>query len=139
MATVIVSHKSVMEKYNYLEQVISDVKDYITEQEISVYPSNKDELQQSLYDELFVNDSVTGNASGSYTFSTWQAEENLCHNMDLLKEALESFGSDLTMLESAESCDVTIRCYLLSDAISQALDELEEEEPEEDEEDDDEE
>ena len=131
MATVIVSHKSVMEKYNYLEQVISDVKDYITEQEISVYPSNKDELQQSLYDELFVSDSVTGNASGSYTFSTWQAEENLCHNMDLLKEALDEFGSDLSMLESAESCDVTIRCYLLSEAISQVLDELEEEEPEE--------
>ena len=139
MATVIVSHKSVMEKYNYLEQVISDVKDYITEQEISVYPSNKDELQQSLYDELFVSDSVTGNASGSYTFSTWQAEENLCHNMDLLKEALEEFGSDISILESAEQCDVTIRCYLLSEAISQALDELEEEEPEEDEDDDDEE
>lgn len=124
-----------MEKYDYLEAVINDVKDYITEHEISVYASNKEELQDSLYDELFINDSVTGNASGSYTFNTWKAEEYLCHNLDLLKEACEEFGSDCNILDSAESCDVTIRCYLLSQAISQALDDLEEEEPEDEEDD----
>lgn len=32
-----------------------------------------DELREALNDELWVCDHVTGNASGSYTFSTWQA------------------------------------------------------------------
>ena len=124
-----------MEKYDYRQAVKDDIKQYIEDHNIKVTTSTRDELQDELYDDLFVIDSVTGNASGSYTFSTWQAEENLCHNMDLLKEALEEFGSDISILESAEQCDVTIRCYLLSEAISQALDELEEEEPEEPEED----
>ena len=128
-----------MEKYDYRQAVKDDIKQYIEDHNIKVTTSTRDELQDELYDDLFVIDSVTGNASGSYTFSTWQAEENLCHNMDLLKEALEEFGSDISILESAEQCDVTIRCYLLSEAISQALDELEEEEPEEPEEEEDEE
>lgn len=113
-----------MEKYNYLESVIADVKTYIEDHGITVTEDNKDELRESLYDDLFISDSVTGNASGSYTFSTWKAEENLCHNLDLLKEALEEFGSDCNILDSAESCDVTIRCYLLGQAISSVLDEL---------------
>ena len=83
-------------------------------------------MEQELNDTLFVNDSVTGNASGSYTFSTWQAEENLCHNFELLTEALTEFGCDLSYLEKgAEACDVTIRCYLLGQAISEVLDEIE--------------
>ena len=81
---------------------------------------------------MFISDSVTGNASGSYTFNTWQAEENLCHNLDLLKEACEEFGSDCNILESAEGCDVTIRCYLLSSALHEVLDELEEDDEDED-------
>ena len=73
-------------------------------------------------------DSVTGNASGSYTFNTYQAEENICHNLDLLGEALEEFGSgaDYLIHNGAEACDVTIRCYLLSECIAEALEEIEE-------------
>lgn len=71
---------------------------------------------------------MTGNASGSYTFNTWKAEENLCHNWDLLAEVLDEFGSDTDILkQGAEALDVTIRCYLLGAAIAEALDELEEE------------
>ena len=45
--------------------------------------------------------------------------------MDLLKEALEEFGCDIGYLEKgAEACDVTIRCYLLSSAISEVIDKL---------------
>ena len=126
-----------MEKYDYRSVVKSDVIDYIQNNDIVVTSSNKDELQGSLYDELFIADEVTGNGSGSYTVNAWQAEENLCHNMDLLKEALDEFGSDYSILDSAESCDVTIRCYLLAEAISEALDELEVEDDDEDEDEDD--
>lgn len=115
-----------MKTYDYLENVKEDVRNYIEENKIVVTSSNREEVEQELNDTLFVNDSVTGNASGSYTFSAWQAEENLCHNFELLTEALTEFGCDLSYLEKgAEACDVTIRCYLLGQAISKVLDEIE--------------
>lgn len=117
-------------KYNYLESIKEDVKNYIEENEIKVNSSNREEVEQTLNDDLWAEDSVTGNASGSYTFSTWQAEENLCHNLELLAEALEEFGGSTgeALERGAEYCDVTIRCYLLSQAIAEVLDEIEEEE-----------
>lgn len=81
-----------MKTYDYLENVKEDVRNYIEENKIVVTSSNREEVEQELNDTLFVNDSVTGKASGSYTFSAWQAEENLCHNFDLLTEALSEFG-----------------------------------------------
>ena len=123
-----------MEKYNYFEAVKNAVLDYINENEIKVTTSNKDELAEQLHDDLWANDSVTGNGSGSYFFNTWKAEEALCHNLDLLGEACEEFGSTADLLkDGAEACDVTIRCYLLPQAISEALDELEEDDEDEDE------
>lgn len=88
-----------MKTYNYLECVKEDVRNYIEENKIVVTSSNREEVEQELNDTLFVNDSVTGNASGSYTFSTWQAEENLCHNFELLTDALEELGYDLSYLK----------------------------------------
>lgn len=118
-----------MERYDYEEAVKNDIRDYIKERDIKVTVDNKDEIYEELYDETFVSDSVTGNASGSYTFNAWQAEENLCHNMELLGEALNEFDCDGSYLEKgAEACDVTIRCYLLSGCLQEVLDELEEEE-----------
>ena len=113
-----------MEKYNYLEAVKSSVRDYI-ENEIDTNIYTRDELEEMLNDDMFTVDSVTGNASGSYTFSTWKAEENLCHNLDLLQEALAEFGCGVDYIEKgAEACDVTIRCYLLGQAIGEVLTEI---------------
>lgn len=119
--------------YDYKEAVKNDVMNYITEHytkdeinENLSYSGSRDRWQEELNDDMWSADSVTGNASGSYTFNTWQAEENLCHNMELLKEALEEFGCNIDYLEKgAEACDVTIRCYLLYGAISEVLAELE--------------
>lgn len=115
-----------MEKYNYLEAVTADVLNYIDENDITVTSENRNEIEQQLNEDLWVVDSVTGNASGSYTFNSWRAEENICHNLDLLAEACEEFGSDAAKLlnDGAEACDVTIRCYLLNRAITAALDEV---------------
>jgi hypothetical protein len=127
-----------MERYDYYSAVKEDVKNVVVNEYnyIEELKNDREEFEQRLYDELWVNDSVTGNASGSYTFNAWQAEENICHNMDLLKEACNEFNTDLAdIIESAESCDVTIRCYLLNQSISEILDELEEELPEDEEED----
>ena len=118
-----------MENYNYLEQVTTDAKEAIIDDMEYWSFDDRDELEEVAYDELMLYDSVTGNASGSYYFNTWKAEEALCHNWDLLAEACEEFGQDIgeAVKRGAEFCDVTIRCYLLSQAIAAALDELEEE------------
>lgn len=126
---VVFNDDTAMERYDYLEAVKEDVLNYINENNIVVTSENREEVEQDLNDTLFTCDSVTGNASGSYTFNTWTAEEYLCHNWELLAEALTEFGCDMSYLErGAEACDVTIRCYMLGQAISKALDEIEEEE-----------
>ena len=110
------------------EDVIEQIKDGYKENSLRLYKEEgRDALEEYLNDELWVDDQVTGNASGSYTFNTWEAEENLCHNMSLLEEACDEFGQDVgeAVKRGAEYCDVTIRCYLLGSAISEAIDELE--------------
>ena len=116
-----------MEKYNYLEQVTADAKEAILENMEYWTFYNREELEEVAHDELWADDNVTGNGSGSYYFSTWKAEEALCHTRDLLAEACEEFGQDIgeAVKRGAEFCDVTIRCYLLSQAIAAALDEVE--------------
>lgn len=115
--------------YNYMEAMKEDIKDYINAEITLSDFSDRDELETHLYDTLFVHDSVTGNASGSYTFNAYQAEEYICHNLDLLQDALEEFGeTDINILEKgAEWCDVTIRCYLLGQAIAEVLEDMENE------------
>lgn len=120
-----------MNKYDYYEAVLTDVKDWMAYEVEYIKEAgcaDREDLEEWLHDTLWTTDGVTGNGSGSYTFNTWTAEENLCHNLDLLGEALAEFGCNISYLEEkgAEACDVTIRCYLLSGAISEALDELEE-------------
>ena len=118
-----------MEKYNYLEAVTNDAKAAILENMDMWEWHNREELEENANDWLWTADEVTGNGSGSYTFNTWKAEENLCHNMDELEEACYEFGQDIgdAVKQGAEYCDVTIRCYLLGQAISAAIEELEEE------------
>ncbi len=115
-----------MEKYDYRQVVKDDVLQYLEENNIKVTKSNRDELRETLYDDMFVDDSVTGNASGSYTFCTYTSEENLMHNLDLLGEALSEFGCgpDYLIKNGPEACDVTIRCYLLGQVLDEVLDEV---------------
>lgn len=132
--------------YDYLEQVTADVRDYV-EQEIDLteWADDRDGLEEKLNDDLWTCDSVTGNGSGSYTFNRVQAQIYVLDGMDELQEAVNEFGIDSEtivekFLESDwEYFDVTIRCYLLGQAIAAVLDDLEEdgafEEEEEEEED----
>lgn len=119
--------------YDYREAVKSDILDYIEEnytaEEIREELADRGEWEQRLNDDLWNCDSVTGNASGSYYCNAWRAEESICHNWDLLFDALLEFGcTDCNPIEKgAEWCDVTIRCYLLGECLSAVLDDLEEE------------
>ena len=120
--------------YNYLETMIEDVKEAIrsnaeiTAEELTY---NRDDIEQKLYDELWIDDSVTGNASGSYFCNSYKARECVIDNMEIASEALKEFCvsaeeiGERFLNEDWEYLDVTIRCYLLGQAISEALDELE--------------
>lgn len=117
-------------EYNYLEAVTADVRDYITNEiNLDDWRGNRDGLEEQLNDDLWICDNVTGNASGSYFFSAYKAEEALCHNWAELAEALKDFGcTDINPFDKgAEWCDVTLRCYYLGQAIAAVLDDLAEE------------
>lgn len=120
-------------KYDYLESMKEDIKNYIEEnKENDSYDwDNLEEVKELLYDDLWIDDSVTGNGSGSYYCNSYKAREALQGNEDLLIEALEEFGNDAESykrsLTDPEFADVTIRCYLLSQAIDEALKETFEE------------
>lgn len=114
-------------QYNYREAVKSDILDYINNNIDFKDFNDLDELEEHLNDTLWDNDSVTGNGSGSYYCNSYAAEEAICHNLDLLGEALDAFGVSCDILkDGAEAADVTIRCYLLSECIAEALEEIEE-------------
>ena len=123
--------------YNYLENVTSDVLDairgnYSAEEIAEKLYEDRDGFSSQLNDDLWIDDSVTGNASGSYTFSSYEAAENLAGNYDLVQELVSEFGIDAETvadrIDDPEYWDVSIRCYLLYQAIDAALDELEEDE-----------
>lgn len=115
-----------MERYDYLEQVTNDVRDYISNEIDFKDFDSLDDLRGHLNDELWLVDSVTGNGSGSYTCNAWYAEEYVCHNWDLLAEACNEFDCfEETIKQGPEACDVTIRCYLLGQAIEKVLQEIE--------------
>jgi len=116
-----------MNEYNYREHVKDDIKQCI-EDNADYFGWNpddmtKEDLYESVYDFAWIDDLVTGNASGSYTFSRYDAETYLNHNMDLLSKACQEFGCE-PKLDDPEWCDVTIRCYVLPQCLSEVLDEV---------------
>lgn len=113
-------------KYDYRKAMYDDIEDYIfTNMKMKeLFDMEKDEAFEKLYDEMWVADSVTGNGSGSYTFNAYEAEELICHNFDLWEEACEELGQTAVPFKGAETADVTIRCYLLGEILSEVLDDL---------------
>ncbi len=117
---------------NYFESVKNDVAERL-EDYLPYYEGieDLDDLKERLNDDMWTDDSITGNGSGSYTFSTYQAEENLAHNLDLIEEVAEAYGIEPTISagweHGAEWWDVSIRCYYLPQAIDEVISENEDE------------
>lgn len=116
-----------MEKYDYLEAVKNDVLCWIDEN-LSLAEWDDEELLLDHLDSiLFTADSVTGNASGSYTFNAYTAEEYIAHNWDIIGEMIdENYIIIEQFRRGPETIDVIIRCYVLRTAIEEALTELRE-------------
>ena len=116
-----------MERYNYYEVVKNDLIKLIKENyNLNDFQSKKD-AYKAIYNKALNSDGVTGRLSESYFCSTWDAEEALCHNFDLLEEAYDANDGTYFFQNGAESCDVMIRCYLLNQVLDEVLDEMMEE------------
>ena len=82
-----------MTREDYLENLVADIETYWFDNNEKKYYEglDPDDIYEELNDDLFVSDSVTGYASGSYTFNTWKARENVIDALDVLGEACEAF------------------------------------------------
>lgn len=129
--------------YDYKEAMKEDIREYLkydSSINFNDWMSDRAQIEQQLNVDLWTVDSVTGNASGSYTFNRVQASLYVLDNIDLLREAFFDFYTDSETIadkflsEDWEYFDVTIRCYLLSQVITEVLDDLQDEFEEEEEE-----
>lgn len=114
--------------YNYYEEMQNDIRVYIGEnygEDTNILTEyDRDSFAEMLEDELWTVDAVTGNASGSYWCNGYKAEEALAGNWDLVAEALDAFGDSGVdaFRRGAEWCDVTVRCYVLGQAVCAVVD-----------------
>lgn len=96
---------------DYKEAVLADAQE-------AIMSGDYDHLAdfEEVYDGMFIDDSITGNGSGSYTFNRYKAEENtadLVWDEEFSIEA-DGLGYDLTIFEKgAEAVDVIARCLAL--------------------------
>ena len=103
--------------YNYHIAVKDDIREYIKEN----YGSVTGEMRDDVFDEVLGDDSVTGNASGSYTMNRAIAKEYVIENIDLLNRAVDEYGFDKKdigeqfLSEEWEQLDVLIRLYLVGE------------------------
>ena len=123
-----------MKKYNYEEAIINDLKDWLINETniLEQKDLNYEDLFESIYDEAFSIDSITGNG-----YDYYDTEDNcskyLAGNIDLLYLATRDFCIDddiNTLIKHYEDkslaryFDCTIRCYLLGDCIGKVLEDI---------------
>ena len=103
--------------YNYHEAVKDDIREYIKEN----YDSVTEKMRAEMFDTILGEDSVTGNASGSYTMNRAIAKEYVIENIDLLNRAVDEYGfnkkdiGEQFLSEEWEQLDVLIRLYLVGE------------------------
>lgn len=121
---------------DYIDETRENIKEYLREN------YSKEELQDyisldRLKDNLFMSDSVTGNASGSYTCNSYQAEQNvsgILWDSEFIEILYNTYGEDIgdCMKHGAEYLDVTARVLALEymdlqEVIDEVYKEMEEE------------
>ena len=124
--------------YDYEKAVRSDIEDYILENYDRIDLEDfddEDDFKDYLIDILLDEDSITGNASGSYYCNSYKAQEALNGNMDLLRDACEEL--DLSneevgkhfLDEDFEYFDCIVRRYIVmgTGVVENVVDELLEE------------
>ena len=104
----------------YYNEVYNDARDVASENFVDYLEDNYDfnDAWDAFYEDLFSDDSVTGNASGSYWFNSKKAEESLGRfvwdeDIVLLLEEMGYTIEDVVK-RGPEVTDVIIRCAMLS-------------------------
>jgi len=124
-----------MTNYDYYVAMFNDIKDTIQagdyDEKMLEYVDNGkidfDGIAEMLNDELWVDDGVTGNASGSYYCNSYGAKMAVMDNEDLLQDALREFCVEPETITEHflngdwKYFDVTIRCYILGEVIADVV------------------
>lgn len=119
--------------YDYKQTVKSDVREWMMDNEEELKGLDRHDTFELVYDECWISDSVTGNGSGSYTFSRYEARNNFFNDAesdDYIEQMLEDgfmSADDLGKYvgdSNWEAIDVCIRCWLLCDCINEILNEM---------------
>ena len=101
--------------YNYHEAVKDDIREYIEEN----FGTVTEKMRAKIFDIILMEDSVTGDASGSYTMNRAAAKEYVIENIDLLNRAVDEYGfnkkdiGEQFLSEQWERFDVLIRLCLV--------------------------
>ena len=112
-------------KNDYREQVIEDLKSWAEEGNAEGI-NNIDELRELLRDPS-MTDGITGNASGSYYYNTYKAQEQINKSGILWDEDFLGWLSDLEldlgeqMKRGAEAVDVLAREWALNSLSDEEL------------------
>lgn len=118
-----------MEYYNYYDAVKDDVIKAIEEDDELLPREDEDRMdyQQRLEDALWASE-VTGNGDCAYYYSDEEdAIEAVMWNLDLCKETYLDFAIEddaVDFMSNVRAADVSIRCYVLPNAIYTAINKL---------------
>ena len=105
-----------MTNQTYREQVkqalsdnVAEIKDYLLEQEVDL--TDIYDIEEVLSEYLLSEDTITGNASGSYTFNTDEAKDMVVSNLEYVLDTLSEQPecSYLLIEQQWEDLDVFIR------------------------------
>ena len=116
----------------YLTETIDNVIEMVTDN-YSAFDFDgmtPESIKEKIYDDAWGDDSVTGNASGSYYFSTEKSREAVETDRDTVEDALRDFCVEADEIGRRfldgdyEYFDVTARCYVLGEAVEEAYKKL---------------
>lgn len=103
-----------------------EVADENFEEILEEHDNDFDDAWESFYDDIFIDDSVTDNGSGSYWFNSRKAEKSLegfLWDEDIVRLLGESGDSIESIISRGpEVTDVIIRCDMLGEVYSELYD-----------------
>ena len=126
----------------YLEMVKDSIEEYIGNNSLDAVLGwcraetceDLDDLENRMCDMLYSTDDITGYESKSYYFDADRAKEMVFDNLETVTEALNHDScwipdevSEAFKLEQWELIDMTARCYVLDEAVSDYVAEHKEE------------
>lgn len=113
-----------VKKFDYEAAVRADIRKYVNQKykrDFTRFAINE-EVGQRLLEELVDYYSSDDYAS---TLDEWRAEEMVCHNLDLLREAVEEYGDNEELgsivASGAVAMDVAIRIYVVGGVLEDVL------------------